>query len=322
MADQPGNRRRRRASVDEVALPGAAGGGSPPTVAPSDFSALLIIAAGFVVVMVILAQSSFRQVTALNPARVEGVAGGDRAADAPTLTARSGQEEVAGPAIRPGSEPGGGAEAVGVVVEATQASVAMVGVVPNQAIVEELVARAEEIYPSDQVDNRLLVDETTAIPVVVTVRGKLTDPVLYQQVAAAFSGIVGVEILFTDDFVLAESSDLEQALNRLAPIRFRSGWSFISPESLPTLDQLAVLLNDHPDVVIEIGGHTDSNGSKQVNQLLSQFRAEAVRDQLAARGVINKMQTRGFGETRLRVVPDDSDEARETNRRIEFRVLD
>ena len=335
MADQPGDRQRQRASVDELEGPRMVGRASVPDVTPSNFPALLAIVVTFIVVMVILSEGSFQQVTASDPASVEGAivgrdetdheSRGERAAETTTLPAGSGPEEAAAPTTDVGveiSDGVAGAKTAGVIVNAAQTSLALVGTVSNHAIVEELVARAELIYPSDQVDSRLLVDEATPIPMAITVQGSLTDPVLFERITTGFSGIVGVEIVVTDDFVLVESSELEHALNALAPIRFRSGWSFISPESLPTLEQVAAMLNDNPDMAIEIGGHTDSNGSEEVNQVLSQFRADAVRDQLVALGVTNKMQTRGFGESRLRVSPEDSDEARRANRRIEFRIID
>ncbi len=72
---------------------------------------------------------------------------------------------------------------------------------------------------------------------------------------------------------------------------------------------------------IEIGGHTDSDGSDQTNQALSERRAQAVADYLTPHGIPgDRFTTRGYGETNP-IVPNDSAAHKARNRRIEFRVI-
>jgi outer membrane protein OmpA-like peptidoglycan-associated protein len=54
---------------------------------------------------------------------------------------------------------------------------------------------------------------------------------------------------------------------------------------------------------------------------LSQARADAVKAALEERGVTNELIAVGFGEQRLKISPDDTAEAQQANRRIEFRIL-
>ncbi|MDH5519472.1 MAG: OmpA family protein [Acidimicrobiia bacterium] len=205
-------------------------------------------------------------------------------------------------------------------VDAAQASVILTGTVPDQATADAVYERAVAVYSEEQVDNQLVVDESRTIPTQITIAGAMTDPVLFDQISTAFDDLEGVEVA-TRSIALEESSELETSLNSLDPIQFASGSAIIEPESAAILDEAAAFLNDNPDVAVEIGGHTDSRGSEESNQALSQARADAVKAALEERGVANQLNAVGFGERRLRVDPDDTPEAQQQNRRIEFRLL-
>lgn len=213
------------------------------------------------------------------------------------------------------------AEGAAVDVTASQATLTLAGTVPDQAIADEIVARAQAIYAEDQIDNQLVVDENAGTPVTITISGSTTDEVLFNQVLTAFDGITGIEPVEAGEFTLEASSELETSLNDLEPIQFDSGSALILPESESILDDAAAFLIANPDVSIEIGGHTDSIGEPGGNQTLSQARADAVLGALLARNVTNEMVARGFGETRLINDPDDTAELQAENRRIEFRIL-
>ncbi len=212
------------------------------------------------------------------------------------------------------------AAAPAVAVAASQASIVLEGTVPSEAVEAEMVARAAAIYADDQIDNRLVVDTAATPPVAVTVTGSITDPTLHAAVSSAFDGIDGVDSVDATGFVLEESSEVEASLNNLEPIQFQSGSDVFVPGSEPILSQAAEFLNANPELQIEIGGHTDSRGSDEANQALSQARADRVKAALEELGVTNQMDARGFGESRLKESPDDTAEAQQANRRIEFRI--
>ena len=90
----------------------------------------------------------------------------------------------------------------------------------------------------------------------------------------------------------------------------------------PVLDELAAILVDCPPMLMEIGGHTDSQGSEGGNLALSQARAEAVLLALQGRRVdISGMTAVGYGEAQP-IADNETEEGREANRRIEFVLKD
>jgi OOP family OmpA-OmpF porin len=87
---------------------------------------------------------------------------------------------------------------------------------------------------------------------------------------------------------------------------------------LNALAALALACLDQTDLALEIGGHTDSRGGAQMNRELSQARADAVLDALAARGVdARALIAVGYGDKQP-IADNATDEGRAANRRISF----
>lgn len=81
------------------------------------------------------------------------------------------------------------------------------------------------------------------------------------------------------------------------------------------------IFNRYPDLEVEVAGHTDSVGSDDYNQALSERRAEAVRRFLTDHGVPpGQVTARGYGESEP-VASNDTGEGRQQNRRVEIRIL-
>ncbi|MEM9000002.1 MAG: OmpA family protein [Bacteroidota bacterium] len=92
----------------------------------------------------------------------------------------------------------------------------------------------------------------------------------------------------------------------------------IKPESYPALDKILKLLQDHPDTEVTIEGHTDANGSNESNLILSENRANAVRDYLISKGIKRyRLSSKGYGEEKP-IAPENSEKAWAMNRRVEF----
>jgi len=96
----------------------------------------------------------------------------------------------------------------------------------------------------------------------------------------------------------------------------------LRPEALEQLRKLAMLIERNPKATFSIEGHTDSFGSPEYNQKLSEQRAESVKDWLVQQMSIapDRIQTRGYGNSRPLVPSDKSKEQQAPNRRVEIVV--
>jgi OmpA-OmpF porin, OOP family len=104
-------------------------------------------------------------------------------------------------------------------------------------------------------------------------------------------------------------------------IHFEFDKAVIQPVSYPILKELAQVLKEYPDLRIRVEGNTDSVGSDEYNQKLSDRRAKAVRDFLIGVGIAGeRMQSIGRGETNP-IASNDTSAGRAMNRRTEFIVL-
>lgn len=101
-------------------------------------------------------------------------------------------------------------------------------------------------------------------------------------------------------------------------INFDIDQATIKPESMGTLNMVAGVLKDNPDIRFEIGGHTDNTGTSPHNLTLSQQRADAVKTQLTSMGVdASRLSTKGFGDSKP-LGSNDTPEGKANNRRVEF----
>lgn len=112
---------------------------------------------------------------------------------------------------------------------------------------------------------------------------------------------------------------IEQTVT-LRGIQFETASARLTSSARLALDEVARTLKNQRNLQIEITGHTDDQGNDSFNLLLSQQRAESVRQHLIGRGVdADRMTAVGLGETQP-VAANDSEEGRDRNRRVEFKV--
>lgn len=131
-------------------------------------------------------------------------------------------------------------------------------------------------------------------------------------------------------------------------INYASGSSQLAEESKSALDTIIGMLNNNPNITIELMSHTDHVGSSQANSQLSQARAQSVVDYLISRGISSRrLVAKGYGETApvqvtaeiaqgysflkkgdvltesfiSRLSPENQDIAKSINRRTELKVL-
>ena len=166
---------------------------------------------------------------------------------------------------------------------------------------------------------------------VVTLTGGPTSEAVRADAESAVAAIDGVTSIDNQIVVDSEegagsgesdlaAGDTMNEILDLEAIWFATNSAEISAESAEVLDRTVEFMKDHPEVTVEIGGHTDSDGDDAANMDLSQSRADSVRAYLESQGIAGERVTaRGYGETRP-VMENDTDENKSKNRRIEFTI--
>jgi OmpA-OmpF porin, OOP family len=105
-------------------------------------------------------------------------------------------------------------------------------------------------------------------------------------------------------------------------VHFEFNKAKIRPVSYPILSTVAQALKDHPEIRVEIQGHTDSRGAAAYNQRLSEQRADAVRVYLIEKGIeAARLVSRGYGEEQP-IESNRTASGRAANRRVEFKRID
>jgi outer membrane protein OmpA-like peptidoglycan-associated protein len=110
-------------------------------------------------------------------------------------------------------------------------------------------------------------------------------------------------------------------LNMPGAISFPSGQSSLMPSFYSALDSVALVLKEYKDTSIKVSGHTDSTGGAELNQRLSEQRAESVASYLSGQGVARaRMQVYGYGP-RYPIADNRSESGKAANRRVEIDIL-
>lgn len=120
-----------------------------------------------------------------------------------------------------------------------------------------------------------------------------------------------------------EAELLDTGTLRLENVYFDSGKATLKSQSNAALDEVGDILVKWPQLRIEVGGHTDSQGADQTNMDLSQKRAQSVVDYLTGKFSslkADQFTVKGYGETKP-VADNGTSDGRAKNRRVEFTVL-
>jgi outer membrane protein OmpA-like peptidoglycan-associated protein len=129
--------------------------------------------------------------------------------------------------------------------------------------------------------------------------------------------------------IIAKEKDVVKEKDRLIiktdPIYFDYNLWYIRKESKKILNRVVELMKKYPEMVVEIGSHTDNRGNNTFNAILSQKRADATRVYIIEQGISKKRITaKGYGESipKVKCIPEDScdEERHELNRRSEFEI--
>jgi outer membrane protein OmpA-like peptidoglycan-associated protein len=108
---------------------------------------------------------------------------------------------------------------------------------------------------------------------------------------------------------------------RLNNIFFDFGKAGLRPESFPELNKVVKMMDENPEMEIEISGHTDNVGSDPFNLKLSDDRAQEVRKYLVSKNIDQtRITAKGYGKSKP-LASNDTEEGQQQNRRVEFTIL-
>src|SRR5262249_14114236 len=121
--------------------------------------------------------------------------------------------------------------------------------------------------------------------------------------------------------LILETRDTARGLIvNMSDVLFDTGQHTLKPGAREKLAKVSGILLAHPGLKVEVEGHTDSVGSEDYNQVLSERRAESVKSYLTGQGLSSGLITaKGFGEEHP-VASNDTAEGRQRNRRVELVV--
>lgn len=113
----------------------------------------------------------------------------------------------------------------------------------------------------------------------------------------------------------------ELLLRMPANVTFATNAATLEPRFEPTLGEVAKVLADYPKTMVDVLGHTDSDGTTSYNQGLSERRASSVASYLTRHGVASiRVATRGYGELRP-VASNETADGKAQNRRVEIKIV-
>lgn len=144
------------------------------------------------------------------------------------------------------------------------------------------------------------------------------DTVVKPKIDTLKPAVVSNPGVDTNSNYLSLESALENSLV-LKNVLFETGKAILLSQSYPELDMLTEYLKTNPLLKIEISGHTDNTGNEDTNIRLSAQRSKAVCDYLISKSIDpGRINHKGYGSV-MPLVPNDTEEGRKQNRRVEFK---
>jgi len=169
-----------------------------------------------------------------------------------------------------------------------------------------------------------IVDQT------VTISGTAFDPAAVDEIADTLRGVLPDGFQLSSDTVIAgqpgqpvapkRCGELLQAVLRVGTIEFAGSKADIATDSYGVLDRISAAMARCPDASIEVGAHSDSEGSAARNRDRTQARADAIVEFLVGAGIRRERLTAvGYGES-APIADNSTPAGKAANRRIEFTV--
>lgn len=177
--------------------------------------------------------------------------------------------------------------------------------------------------PKGQVRFKLEVDKDFSI--IASKNGYFTQSINYTtkgKTPAPETLVQDITNVTLDTTIVLEQLVLEKAIV-LENIYYDLDKADIRPDAAIELDKLVKILQDNPNIRIELSSHTDDRASDAYNLDLSQRRAESAVEYLVSQGIErDRMVARGYGESQLIIQNATTEEEHQRNRRTEFKVIE
>ncbi|MFN8024389.1 MAG: OmpA family protein [Acidimicrobiales bacterium] len=155
----------------------------------------------------------------------------------------------------------------------------------------------------------------------VYLRGTVPDQATADEIRDKAAAVVGADNVFVEYAIVAGAPRPESA-----PLYVRDSVLFarnsvdINATARGVLDLGVVLMNQNPQITIDISGHTDSDGTDEMNLQLSQRRVQVIFDYLVSQGIDPaRLTTAAYGESQP-IADNATAEGRALNRRVEFQI--
>lgn len=227
--------------------------------------------------------------------------------------------------------------------------VVIAGAVPDEATRVALVAKLKEVYGSERVSDQLTVGgvvmpsqwsasmqrlissdlksisrgEIRVEGTQVTVRGETVNEVVRQDVVSNMATVLPATYTVKNALRVASADQhvLDATLNNRI-VEFESGSAVLTATGQAVLDDMAAALQRLQGRRVEVIGHTDSLGERDANLVLSQARADTVRNYFLRAGIAAEAITTSAAGPDRPVASNGTEQGRARNRRIEFRLQD
>ncbi len=188
------------------------------------------------------------------------------------------------------------------------------GITNNQNIKDELYAQALKMKDVD-IENKIFINDIESIE---------------DSIKNIDNTISSVEIKI-DNISQDKNENQQKSISEIQAeldaivakqkVEFKYGTNSLTYQGKNTVDKVLKFLKKYPNIKVEIGGHTDSDGLRKSNKILSQKRADFIQAYFIDNDIqSSRLTSVGYGETQ-NIVPNDSLENKQKNRRVEFKII-
>jgi len=177
--------------------------------------------------------------------------------------------------------------------------------IPNKYLLKEVFNRSDSTYS-------YIVDEETSLMALY--------PAYLEMISLGYQNVI-CKTYILKNAAEKELYNLKKIFGVFSDAFFEENEYTASPGAYPILDQVVEIMNNHPEIRLEIAAYADDEGSSEYNMELSQKRAQTMANYLINKGIHkDRLIAKGFGKSKP-ISPSHSEEDRKINRRVQFIIV-